>query len=187
MKHLQATLTAAVLVTACAAPQSPVPGPAAAPAALAAPAVPSDWEPAYWNAAMREAMQARGRGDRMEAERACGRGMRYVEVQAVQALYRYAELLDKQQYGVGVTARGRAQKLEQAREVQAQTGKSGGTYLGFDPGAELATYAEYLRGTKRDGEAKAVDDLAAAYRYGQEVNFRRALLVREGKDPTGEC
>jgi len=136
---------------------------------------------------MREAAQARETGDRMAAERACGRGIRYVEVQAVRALSRYADLLDQQTPGVGVTVRTKAQRLEQARAEQARGGDSKTTYIGFDPGAELATYAQTLRGLQRSDEAKSIDDLAAAYRYAQEVNFRRALLGREGRDPTGEC
>lgn len=183
MNRFPAILVASLLVTACAGP-APAPGTPGAPIAAA---LPADWDPAYWNSAMREALLARERGDRMDAERACGRGMRYVEVQAVRMLYRYAESLDQQSAGVGITVRSKAQKLEQARDAQARTGKSTGTYLGFDPGAELAAYADYLRGLRRDTEAKPVEDLAAAYRYAQEVNFRRALLGREGKDPTGEC
>jgi hypothetical protein len=136
---------------------------------------------------MREAQQARARGDRATAERACARGILYVQAQSIKILYSYADLLDQQNVGSGVTIRSKAQKLEQARNEQAQARKSGNTYLGFDPAAEMKGYADLLANLKRNSDALAAEALASAYRYAQEQNLRRTLLQREGKDPRGEC
>lgn len=177
---------ATLLVAACATPSGPVEGQASghAPAPNAAPA---SWEPAFWDRAMREAQQAREHGDRVTAERACARGILYVQAQTIKVLYGYSEALDAQKYGAGVAVRGRAQKLEQARDEQAQARKSGNTYLGFDPAAELKAYAELLASMNRKPDALAVEALASAYQYAQSANLRRTLMQREGKDPLGEC
>jgi len=136
---------------------------------------------------MREAQQAREHGDRVTAERACARGILYVQAQVIKVLYGYAELLDRQNYGSGIAVRGKVQKLEQARDEQAAARKSGNTYLGFDPAAELKAYADLLSGAKRNTDALLVEALAAAYRYAQDANLRRTQLQRAGKDPIGEC
>jgi hypothetical protein len=136
---------------------------------------------------MREAQQAREHGDRVTAERACARGILYVQAQVIKVLYGYAELLDQQKYGSGVAVRGHAQKLEQARDEQAQTRKSGNTYLGFDPAGELQSYADLLAGMNRKTDALIVEALGSAYRYAQDANLRRTVLRRDGKDPLGEC
>jgi hypothetical protein len=136
---------------------------------------------------MREALQAREAGDRATAERACARGILYVHAQVIRMLYSYAELLDQQTYGSGVTVRSKAQKLEQARDEQVQARKSGNTYLGFDPAAELKAYADTLAGMKRNNDALVVEALSSAYRYAQDANLRRTQLQRQGKDPVGEC
>jgi hypothetical protein len=172
-----------VLLTACSTP-----GPAApegAPSAAAEPPAPAAWEPPYWDRAMREAQQARERGARDVAERACARGILYVQAQAIKVLYQYAEMLDRQNYGAGVSVRGKAQKLEQARDA-SQAGKPS-NYLGFDPAAELKSYADFLSGLKRGEDALKAEALASAYRYAQDANVRRAALRREGRDPLGEC
>lgn len=178
---------AALLAAACSTPQPPATPGAAPPAGSTAQAVPTDWEPLYWDRAIREAQQARERGDRVTAERACARGILYVEAQVIRVLQGYAELLDRQNYGSGVTVRGKVQKLEQARDEQLRARKSSNAYLGFDPAAELKSYADALAGAKRNADALAVEALASAYRYAQETNLRRSLLSREGKDPLGEC
>ncbi len=180
-------IPAALLVAACATPPGPAPGQPSgtAPTTNAAPAT---WEPAFWDRSIREAQQARAHGDRATAERACARGILYVQAQTIRMLYGYAETLDAQKYGSGVPARARAQKLEQARDEQAQARKSGGnTYLGFDPAAELKAYADLLANMNRNQDALAVEALAAAYQYAQGANLRRTLIQREGKDPLGEC
>ena len=187
-------LAMALLVVACATPQAP---PAAGgatpqaqpatPGASPAPAAPATWEPTYWDAAMREAQQAREHGDRVTAERACARGILYVQAQVIKVLYGYAEQLDRQNYGSGISLRGKVQKLEQARDEQAAARKSGNTYLGFDPAAELKGYADLLSAGKRNTDALTVEALAAAYRYAQDANLRRTQLQQSGKDPLGEC
>ena len=136
---------------------------------------------------MREAVQAREAGDRATAERACARGILYVQAQVIRMLYSYAELLDQQNYGTGITVRSKAQKLEQARDEQAQARKSGNSFLGFDPAAELKAYADALAGMKRNADSLVVEALSSAYRYAQDANLRRTQLQRQGKDPVGEC
>jgi hypothetical protein len=182
-------LIAASLAAACATSQPPPAEPTgqAPPTANAGQPVPSNWEPAYWDRTIREAQQAREHGDRNTAERACARGILYVQAQTIKLLYGYAETLDRQNYGSGVTVRGKAQKLEQARDEQATARKSGNTYLGFDPAAELKAYADLLASMKRNNDALVVEALSAAYRYAQEANLRRTVLKRDGKDPLGEC
>jgi len=182
-------LAMALLAVACTTPQAPPapPSPAGASPAPAQPAAPATWEPTFWDAAMREAQQAREHGDRVTAERACARGILYVQAQVIKVLYGYAEQLDRQNYGSGVTLRGKVQKLEQARDEQAAARKSGNTYLGFDPAAELKGYADLLAVAKRNTDALSVEALSAAYRYAQEADLRRTQLQQSGKDPLGEC
>jgi len=186
---------AALIAAACATTQAP---PSTAPATSspspssppppAGQAAPANWEPPFWDRAMREAQEAREHGDRVTAERACARGILYVQAQVIKVLYGYAEVLDRQNYGNGINVRSKAQKLEQARDEQMQTRKSGGnTYLGFDPAAELKAYADLLASAKRNSDSLVVEALSSAYRYVQEANLRRTLLQREGRDPTGEC
>ena len=179
----------ALCLAACAS----TPGPTSVPAQTAAEAspasgAPANWEPVFWDRAMREAQQAREHGDRVTAERACARGILYVQAQAIKVLYGYAELLDQQRVGAGVAVRARAQKLEQARDEQAQARKGGNTtYLGFDPAAELKAYADLLASANRKSDALMVEALSSAYQYAQGANLRRSSLKREGKDPLGEC
>jgi hypothetical protein len=184
----RAVLAAALLAAACSTPQPPPAAPGATPPpAQPGQTAPANWEPIYWDRAIREAQQAREHGDRITAERACARGILYVQAQVIKVLYGYAEQLDQQNYGSGITVRSKVQKLEQARDEQTQARKGGNTYLGFDPAAELKAYADFLGGLKRSADALVVEALASAYRYAQEANLRRTLLMREGKDPIGEC
>jgi hypothetical protein len=179
---------AAFLAAACAtAPPAPADRQANGNAAAAVDAPPENWEPVYWDRAMREAQHAREHGDRTTAERACARGILYVQTQTIKVLYGYAELLDHEKYGSGVAVRARAQKLEQARDEQAQARHSGNTYIGFDPAAELKAYADLLASLNRKTDALVVEALASAYQYAQGANLRRTQLRREGKDPLGEC
>jgi hypothetical protein len=186
-KHFSLCFCAAALFAGCATTQPPPAEPAKSAAPATPLAAPVTWEPPFWDNAMREAQKAREHGDRQTAERACARGILYVQAQTIKTLYSYAELLDRQNYGSGLTVRSRAQKLEQARDEQAATGKSGNTYLGFDPGAELKAYADLLTSLRRNSDALVIEALSAAYLYAQEANLRRTLLQREGKDPLGEC
>jgi hypothetical protein len=179
------------LLLACATPQTPpaptgATSPAPAPEA-AGPAAPADWQPVFWDNAMREAQQAREHGDRATAERACARGIPYVQAQVIKVLYGYSEVLDRQNYGSGLNVRSKVQKLEQARDQQAMVRKSGNTYLGFDPAAELKSYADLLSSVKRNNDALLVEALSAAYTYTQDANLRRSQLQQQGKDPLGEC
>ncbi len=174
------------MLAACAT-QEPPSGTASSPAAATASGAPPDWQPLYWDKAMREAQQAREHGDRATAERACARGILYVQAQVIQVLRAYADTLDQQRLGSGTPARARVQKLEQARDEQAQARRSGNTYLGFDPVAELKAYADLLSGLNRRPDALAVEALSSAYTFAQSANLRRTTLQREGKDPLGEC
>lgn len=188
MSSVRSTLAAlcAATLAACAT-QEPAPAGAASPAVAAAPGAPADWQPLYWDKAMREAQQARDGGDRATAERACARGILYVQAQAIKVLQGYADTLDQQKAGSGAAVRARAQKLEQARDEQAQARRSGNTYLGFDPAAELKAYADLLAGLNRRTDSLAVEALSSAYLYAQSANLRRTVLQRDGKDPLGEC
>jgi hypothetical protein len=181
-----AILMVAMAVVACSTTQPPPAQPGGAvPTAQPAPA---DWQPTYWENAMRDAKQGRERGDRMAAEQACARGILYVQAQVIRSLYGYAEVLDRQNYGSGVIVRGKAQKLEQARDDQLAARKSGNnTYIGFDPAAELKSYADVLANLKRNNDALLIEALSEAYRYSQEANLRRAQLRQQNKDPAGEC
>jgi len=176
----------AFLLAGCATEKEPAPA-AATPPAATGQAPPANWEPAYWDRAIRDAQDARARGDRAAAEKACARGILYVQTQTIKVLYGYADLLDRQNLGSGVPVRSKVQKLEQARDEQAQARKTGNTYLGFDPAAELKAYADLLGGLKRNNDALIVEALASAYRYSQEANLRRTQLDRDGKDSFGEC
>lgn len=178
---------AALAVAGCATPPPAAPQEPGSTGAVTTPGAPKEWVPAFWDRAMREAQAARDQGDRATAERACARGILYVQAQTIRVLYGYAELLDRQNYGSGVTLRGKVQRLEQARDEQAVARKSGDTYLGFDPAAELKAYADALAGAQRNTDSLIIEALSSAYRYAQEANARRTQLRRQGKDPFGEC
>src|SRR5215470_2104350 len=91
------TILAAGLLVGCATtPQQPAPTPEKPPVAQGGPPAPANWEPVYWDTAMREAQQAREHGDRASAERACARGILYVQAQVIKVLYGYADTLDRQ-------------------------------------------------------------------------------------------
>jgi hypothetical protein len=141
----------------------------------------------FWDNARREAQSARQHGDRITAERACARGILYVQTQVVKVMYAYADALDRQSAGAGTLERGKAQKLELARDAQSRGQKSGNSYLGFDPAAELKAYADLLSSLRRNNDALLVEALSAAYSYSQEANLRRTTLQSQGKDPLGEC
>ena len=150
-------------------------------------AAPPTWEPTYWEQMMLAVKSARERGDKLEAEGLCARAIPYVEAQAVKALRDYAELLDSQEAGSGADTRAKAERLAQIKAEQTRATKPGSGYLGFVPWDELNGYAGILHQAKRESDSQAARALAAAYKYTQEVYVRRTLLMREGKDPRGEC
>jgi hypothetical protein len=180
-------LSLVLSIAACSTTQPTPPASAKTPSGPVSDTPPANWEPVFWDRAMRDAQVARASGDRAAAERACARGILYVQAQTIKMLYSYADMLDVQNLGSGVPVRTKAQKLEQARDAQAQARTSGNTYLAFDPSAELRSYAELLGGMKRNTDALSVEALASAYRYAQDANLRRTQLQRDGKEPYGEC
>ena len=186
-RHLLPILSLVVSIAACSTSQAPPAASGKTPDAAASETPPDNWEPKYWDRAMRDAQAMRASGDRAAAERACARGILYVQAQTIKVLYSYADLLDVQNLGSGVPVRTKVEKLEQARDAQAKARTSGNTYLGFDPAAELRAYSELLAGMKRNTDALTVEALANAYRYAQDANLRRTRLQRDGKDPFGEC
>jgi hypothetical protein len=130
---------------------------------------------------------ARHRGDKIEGEGLCARAIRYVEAQAVTSLGAYADFLDVQRTGSGADMRTKAERLAEIKAQQARATKAGSSYLGFIPWDELNGYADTLRDAKRESDSLEMRALAAAYKYTQEVYVYRSLLIREGKDPRGEC
>jgi hypothetical protein len=148
---------------------------------------PSTWKPAYWDETMLAIKSARERGDRSQAEGLCARAIPYVEQHAVKALNDYAAFLDSQHAGSGSGIRAKAERLAQVKAQQSRGTKPGNSYLGFVPWEELAGYADALHAAQRESDSQAIRELAAAYKYSQEVYVRRTLLMREGKDPRGEC
>ena len=150
-------------------------------------AAPPTWKPAYWAETMVAIKTARENGEKQQAENLCAQAIPYVEHQAIQALNDYSSLLDAQQAGSGADMRAKAERLAQAKERAAQSSKAGSSYLGFVPWDELAHYADALNKAHREAESQDIRNLAAAYKYSQEVYVRRSLLMRAGKDPRGEC
>jgi hypothetical protein len=148
---------------------------------------PPIWKPAYWDETMLAIKSARERGDKSQAEGLCARAIPYVEQQAIEALDEYAAFLDSQHAGSGSGIRAKAQRLAQSKAQQSHAGKPGTRYLGFVPWEELGGYADALHAAQRESDSEAIRALAAAYKYSQEVYVRRMLLMREGKDPRGEC
>jgi uncharacterized protein HemY len=148
---------------------------------------PSTWEPAYWDKMTAAIKDAQQRGDKVEAETLCSRAIPYAEAQAVKALAQYAELLEARTSDGAADARVRADKLAKVKADQARGNAPSSTYLGFAPAEELYVYVGALQVSGRDPEAQAMRLLAAAYRRSQEVYVRRSILMRERKDPRGEC
>jgi hypothetical protein len=148
---------------------------------------PATWQPSYWDEALQGIKTMREHGDRQAAESLCADAIPYVERQAISALKDYADLLDLQRAGSGAEMRAKAAKLAAAKERQRHATKPGTTPLGFVPWDELTRYADALLEAHRDADAQALRELAAAYKYTQEVYLRRTILMRQGKDPRGEC
>jgi uncharacterized protein HemY len=148
---------------------------------------PVTWEPAYWDKMMLAIKDAQQRGDKIEAETLCSRVIPYVEAQTVKALGQHAELLEARKSDSAADARARAEKLAKVKAEQTRGNAPSSTYLGFAPWEELYVYVGALQVTDRDSDAQAIRLLAAAYRHSQEVYIRRSILMRERKDPRGEC
>jgi hypothetical protein len=148
---------------------------------------PSAWEPMYWEQLMTAAKDAQQRGAKIEAEGLCAQAIPYVEVQAVKALRDHAELLEAQKSASASDVRAKAERLAQVKAEQARANGPGSMYLGFSPWEELFVYVGALQLLQRDSEAQAVRVLAIAYRRSQEAYVRRSILMREHKDPRGEC
>ena len=148
---------------------------------------PSKWEPAYWDKAMLAIKDAQQRGDKIGAETLCARIIPYVEAQTVEALRQHAELLEIRKSASATDTRSKAEKLAQVKAEQARGNVASSTYLGFAPWEELYVYVGALQVLDRDSDAQAVRLLAAAYRRSQDVYVRRSMLMRERKDPRGEC
>jgi hypothetical protein len=149
--------------------------------------VPPTWQPAYWNESLQSISTLRERGDKQGAENLCATTIHYAEQQAIKALKDYADLLDSQSAGSGAEMRAKAEKLAQVKEQQRHATKPGNSYLGFVPWDELTRYADALRDAHRDSDSQAIRELAAAYKHTQEAFVNRTLLMRQGKDPRGEC
>lgn len=156
-------------------------------AQLGTAAAPPLWEPMYWYQTVLAAQSARHRGQKLEAEGLCAQAIPYVEAQAVKAMRDHADLLDSLRAGSGADARTKAERFAQVKAEQARATKPGSSYLGFVPWDELNGYADTLHDAKRESDSQAMRALAAAYKYIQEVYIHRTLLIREGKDPRGEC
>jgi len=162
-------------------------GPQVADAQISEASVPATWEPAYWDKMMNAIKDAQQRGDRMHAESLCSEVIPYVEAQAIKALRDHAALLESQQSASAAEVRARAEKLAQAKVEQGRANGPSSTYLGFAPWEELYVYVGALQLSRRDSDALAVRQLALAYRNSQQGYIRRTILMRERKDPRGEC
>jgi hypothetical protein len=149
--------------------------------------MPSTWQPAYWDESLHAIGTLREHGDKQGAENLCADTIHYAEQQAIQALKDYADLLDSQSAGSGAEMRAKAERLAQVKEQQRHATKPGSSELGFVPWDELSRYADALRDAHRDADSQAIRELAAAYKHTQEAYIRRTLLMRQGKDPRGEC
>ena len=136
---------------------------------------------------MHAVKDAQAHGDKVQAESMCARLIPYAEAQGVKALLQYAELLESKKSTSAAAARARAEKLAEVKAAQARGNAPSSTYLGFSPWEELYAYAGALEATNHDSEAQSIRLLAAAYRRSQEIYIRRSILMREGKDPRGEC
>jgi len=176
--HLIVFYAVLVLMTACSSPSRE---------SANTPSTPSQWQPEFWDQTLLAAKQANGAGDKLSAETLCAQGIHYVEQQAIRALFDFAGLQEGQMQGSGQSMHIKAQQLEQMKAQQARATQAGSRYLGFVPWVELDAYADSLTKLHREIDATAIRRLGAAYKYTQEAFLRRALLMRDGKDPRGEC
>lgn len=176
--HLVVLHAVMFLVTACSSPPSASTNPRL---------TPSTWQPEFWDRTLLAAKQASEGGDKVAAETLCAQAIRYVEGQAIRALYDYSGFLEIEQPGSGQAMYTKAEQLEQVKAQQARATQAGSSYLGFVPWVELDGYADSLSKLHRGVDATAIHRLSAAYKYTQEAYIRRTLLLRAGKDPRGEC
>ena len=178
--RLLTNVLAAALILSCTSPQ-------VSEAQVGGFSPPPTWEPEYWDKAVLAIKDAQRRGDKVEAETLCARVIPYVEAQTVKALRQHAELLEIRKSASAADARAKAEKLAQVKAEQAQGNGPSSTYLGFAPWEELYVYVGALQVLDRASDAQAVRLLATAYRRSQEAYVRRSILMRERKDPRGEC
>jgi hypothetical protein len=150
-------------------------------------APPPVWQPMYWDRMMFSIKSARQLGEIVRAESLCARALPYVAVQGAKALYDYADLLDSQRPGSGADARARAERLAQLEAQRSSQTKPTNTYLGFVVWDELNAFADALHNAQRESDSQAMRALSVAYKYSQEAYIRRTILMRQGKDPRGEC
>ena len=148
---------------------------------------PATWSADYWERTQRAIKEARDQGQRQEAEGRCASLIPYTEAQAVPALQAYADHLDTLRPGAGNLVRGHAQRLAQVQASNRSGKAEASTYLGFSPTTDIVNYADALTQAGRSADAQAMQALAAAYQHSQQVYVQRVLLMRQGKDPRGEC
>ena len=107
----------------------------------------------------------------------------YVLASATASLHAYAELLGALHRPDAGAARERADRLQNARPEPG-----GSVPLGFDPAAELRTYASLLREVGRAPyEASSVTALADAWQRANQAAYYRAQEQARGADTRGRC
>jgi hypothetical protein len=143
----------------------------------------SGWEPDRYVRMAIEVAQAGQRGNLEEAERGCGEISQYVLASVTMSLHAYADLLGTLRRPEAGAARERAERLQNARP---QPG--GSVPLGFDPSAELRTYASLLREVGRGPyAASSMTALADAWQRTNQVAYYRAQEQARGGDTRGRC
>jgi tetratricopeptide (TPR) repeat protein len=141
------------------------------------------WQRAGFELAIQTAKQALERGETAEAERLCFFAVTQVGTRTVEILEEYAALLATLNREGARNAKQRAEILS----VQRQRREPGSVYLGFEPAGELIAYARLLRELARTAEADAVVALADAEKRVNLMNFTRAQILHQGRDPRGIC
>ena len=155
----------------------------AAPPAVPPPASGAGWEPDHYVRMAIAVAQAGQRGDLTEAERGCGEMSQYVLTSVATGLHAYADLLGALGRPDAGAARERADRLQNARP---QPG--GSVPLGFDPSAELRTYATLLREVGRGPyDASSMTALADAWQRVNQAAYYRAQEQSRGSDTRGRC
>jgi len=147
------------------------------------PASDSVWEPDRYARMAMAIAQAGQRGAVDEGERECGEMSRYVLASVTTSLHAYADLLGTLGRPEAGAARERAERLQNARP---QPG--GSVPLGFDPSAELRTYASLLREVGRAPfDASSMTTLADAWQRANQAAYYRAQEQARGGDTRGRC
>lgn len=146
------------------------------------------WDYLRWQKIVSAAQFAYGQNDKNRAELMCQTALHYVDVNAIRALYEYADLLMEQKPEYAVTVRSRADRLRENRIQKLQATRPVNTYLGFVPWEVLNEYAVLLDELLRDADVVSIRGLSHAYQFSQEVHIvrYRMILTQEG-DPRGLC